>query len=116
MRERIADRIDIDIEHSKVEDVQGLIEPTVARERARVEREAIEQLEERVGRGERVAVGLEDVRKALFDKRVERVLYDEGFDVPADVVAGTFEQAASMTSIAGDALDRHGRIAALLRF
>ena len=116
LRERIAERFDIDVEHSAIDEIQELIEPIVARERARLEREAIEQLEERIGRGERVAVGLEDVRKALFDKRVDRVLYDEGFDVPADVVAATFEQAASMTSIAGDALDRHGRIAALLRF
>ena len=116
IRDRVVDRFDVDVELAKPDEIQERIEPIVARERARLEGELTGELEARIGRGERVAVGLEDVRKALFDKRVERVLHDEGFEVPADVVASALEQAATVTSISGDALDRHGRIAALLRF
>ena len=79
LRERIAGRVQLDVENSSVEDVRA----AVAREReafeTRREREALDRLAEGVGRGARGAAGLSQVLSALNEARVEALLIAGGF-------------------------------------
>jgi peptide chain release factor subunit 1 len=79
LRERIAGRLQLDVENSSTEEVRA----AVAREReafeTRREREALDRLTEGVGRGARGAGGLSEVLAALNEARVDSLLIAGGF-------------------------------------
>src|SRR3954470_23295762 len=80
LRERVAGRIDIDVEHTGVDEVQHAAEETIATYERKLEKEALDRLEEARGTGGRGAIGLEDTLTALNEQRVEVLLLQDNFD------------------------------------
>jgi peptide chain release factor subunit 1 len=82
LRERLAGRIDIDVENSSVEDVRKVAaEKISAAARAR-EDQALGRLAELFGSNGRAASGLRDVLSAVHEQRIEVLLVDRGFTAP----------------------------------
>jgi len=73
LRERLAGRIEVDVEHSKADQVLEAARPLIEKLEHRRELEALEKL------GERGARGLEDVLPPLNERRVEVLIVDEQF-------------------------------------
>ena len=80
LSERVAGRIDVDVEHTNVDDVQHAAEETIASYERKLEREALDRLEEARGKGGRGASGLDDTLTALNEQRVEILLLQDNFD------------------------------------
>ena len=80
LSERLAGRIDVDVEHSSVDDVQRAAEETIAAYERGREQEALDRLEQGLAKGGRAASGLEDTLEALNEQRVEILLLEENFD------------------------------------
>jgi peptide chain release factor subunit 1 len=146
LTERVAGRVEVDVEHSTPEQVLQAARPCFEEVQHRREEEAMSRLEE----GSRAVAGLDDVLGALNERRVEVLLGSERFAAPAALcpacgwVAGAGERACpadgtelepldDVTEAAielalqqsaevlpvqyeTDALEAHGGIAALLRF
>ena len=144
LQERLAGRIEVDVEHSNPDEVLEAARPLLEElERAR-ELEALERL------GERGVAGVEDVLPPLHERRVEILLLDEQFGgvpgvqclvcgwlgldgdrCPADgselirlddlteaMIELSVQQAAELLPVRHErgALEAHGGAAALLRF
>ena len=75
LAERLAGRIDVDVDHSSPEQVLAAARPRF--EEAEREREAAAL--ERLGDGGRAAIGLDETLRALNERRVEVLLLDEQF-------------------------------------
>jgi peptide chain release factor subunit 1 len=75
LAERLAGRIDVDVEHSSAEEVLEAVQPRF--EELEEEREA--EVFERLGEGGKAAIGLEEVLRALNERRVETLVVDERF-------------------------------------
>src|SRR5829696_7377019 len=73
IRERLAGRIEVDVEHSSADQVLEAARPLIEKLEHRRELEALEKL------GERGARGLEDVLPPLNERRVEVLIVDEQF-------------------------------------
>ena len=144
LRDRLAGRIDVDVEHSAPDQVLAAARPLIEELDRRREAEALERL------GERGAVGVPDVLPPLNERRVELLLLDEQFGgvpgvqcpecgwlglggerCPADgseltqlddlteaMIELSVQQAAELLAVRHerDALEAHGGAAALLRF
>jgi peptide chain release factor subunit 1 len=78
LAERLAGRIEVDVEHSTAEQVLEAVQPRF--EELEEEREA--DALERLGEAGRAAIGLEDVLRALNERRVETLVADEQFAAP----------------------------------
>jgi peptide subunit release factor 1 (eRF1) len=79
LRERIAGRVQLDVENAPLEDVRAAAGKAIADWTRRCEREALDRLIEGVGRGGRGAAGLADVLGALNESRVDTLLLAESF-------------------------------------
>lgn len=144
LRDRLAGRIDVDVEHSTPDQVLAAARPLIDELDRRREAEALERL------GERGAVGVPDMLPRLNERRVELLLLDEQFGgvpgvqcpecgwlgldgerCPADgseltqlddlteaMIELSVQQAAELLAVRHerDALEAHGGAAALLRF
>jgi peptide chain release factor subunit 1 len=144
LSERLAGRIEVDVEHSSPDQVLDAARPLIEKLEQQREREAIERL------GERGACGLEDVLPPLNERRVELLILDEQFGgvtgvqclecgwlgtdgdrCPADgselvqlddlteaMIELSVQQAADLLAVhhEREALERYGGAAALLRF
>ena len=75
LTERYAGRIEVDVEHSTPEQVHQAVQPRFDELEDERESEALERL----GEPERAAIGLEDVLRALNERRVETLVADERF-------------------------------------
>jgi len=85
LRERLAGRIDIDVENSSTEDVRRTAAERIeAAARERVEK-ALARLAEAFGANGRAASGLADVLTAVHEQRVEALLVDRGYEAPGVV-------------------------------
>jgi peptide chain release factor subunit 1 len=80
LKKRVAGRIDVDVEHTGVDEVQQAAEPAISAYERKLEKEALDRLEEARGTGGRAAIGLEDTLTALNEQRVEILLLQENFD------------------------------------
>jgi peptide chain release factor subunit 1 len=83
LRERLAGRLDIDVEHTSADDVRRAVAPRI--EQAAREREdaALARLSEAFGGGPgRAASGLPEVVAAVHEQRVEILLVEAGFAAP----------------------------------
>jgi peptide chain release factor subunit 1 len=80
LKARVAGRIDVDVEHTGVDEVQQAAEPAISAYERKLEKEALDRLEEARGTGGRAAIGLEDTLTALNEQRVEILLLQENFD------------------------------------
>jgi peptide chain release factor subunit 1 len=144
LSERLAGRIEVDVERSKPDQVLDAARPLIEKLEQQREREALERL------GERGACGLEDVLPPLNERRVELLILDEQFGgvtgvqclecgwlgtdgdrCPADgselvqledlteaMIELSVQQAADLLAVhhEREALERYGGAAALLRF
>jgi peptide chain release factor subunit 1 len=75
LAERLAGRIEVDVEHSTPEQVLEAVQPRF--EELEDEREA--EALERLGEAGRAAIGLDEVLRALNERRVETLVIDERF-------------------------------------
>jgi peptide chain release factor subunit 1 len=80
VRERLAGRIDIDVENSSPDDVATCAREKIEAHTQKVEREALDRLQEGVAKGGRGVAGLEPTLAALNERRVETLLLIEGFN------------------------------------
>ena len=144
LQERLAGRIEVDVEHSNADQVLDAARPLIEKLEHQREREVLEKL------GERGACGLDDVLPALYERRVELLILDEQFGgvtgvqclecgwlglegerCPADgsevvklddlteaMIELAVQQSAELLPVRHErgALEGHGGAAALLRF
>jgi hypothetical protein len=144
LQDRLAGRIDVDVEHSNADQVLSSARPLIEELDRRRERDSLERL------GERGVTGLDDVLAPLNERRVEVLLLDEQFGgvtgvqclecgwlgldadrCPADgsevarlddlteaMIELSVQQAAELLPVRHEraALEGHGGAAALLRF
>ena len=144
LQERLAGRIEVDVEHSSPDEVLTSARPLIEQMDQKRESEALERL------GERGATGVADVLPALNERRVEVLILDEQFGgvpgvqchecgwlgldadrCPADgsevaeledlteaMIELSVQQAAELLAVGHEreALEGHGGAAALLRF
>lgn len=82
LRDRVAGHVEVDVEHSGVDDVHRAATPLIEDDDRQREREALDTLEQGVGRGGRGAAGLDEVLAVVNERRVETLLIDEGFSAP----------------------------------
>lgn len=80
LRERLAGRIDVDVENSSPDDVLAAAAPILAQRESERERAALDRLEEGLAVAGRAAAGLDDVLGVLTERRVGCLLVGEGFD------------------------------------
>jgi peptide chain release factor subunit 1 len=144
LSERLAGRIEVDVEHSNADQVLDAARPLIEKLEREREQEALERL------GERGACGIEDVLPPLNERRVEVLILDEQFggvtgvqcldcgwlglegdSCPADgsetvqledlteaMIELSVQQSADLLAVhhEREALERYGGAAALLRF
>jgi peptide chain release factor subunit 1 len=79
LRERLAGRVEIDVENATPDQVRNAAAPTIERIDAERTREALSRLREGLSTGGRAAAGLDDVLGALNERRVEALLLRDGF-------------------------------------
>jgi peptide chain release factor subunit 1 len=82
LRERLAGRISVPIEHSSAEDVRKAAAEAVEERVRRREREALDRLTQGVGSGGRGVAGLQSTLDALNESRVEILLLAPGYAAP----------------------------------
>jgi peptide subunit release factor 1 (eRF1) len=80
VKERVAGRFDVDVEHTGVDDVQHAATPTITAYERKLEKEALDRLSQGVGTNGRAAAGLDDTLGALNEQRVAVLLLQENFD------------------------------------
>jgi peptide subunit release factor 1 (eRF1) len=119
LRARLAGRLGIDVENSNAGAVQSAAAEVVERHVARVEREALDRMQQGIGRGDRGVSGPDAVMEALEQQRVEILLLAEDFDAPEldDALEKAITQSAEVIVVRHhDDLVMHGGIGAVLRF
>ena len=119
LRARLAGRLGVDVENSSAGEVQAAAAEVVDRHVAAVEREALDRMQQGIGRGDRGVARLEPVLEALRQQRVEILLLAEDFDAEAldDTLELAIKQSAQVIVVRHhDDLALHGGIGAVLRF
>lgn len=122
-REKLAGRFDVEVPDAIPDDIRAAVLPCLEEDERRHEREVLDRLAERLGRGERAAAGVDEVLAMLEQARVETLLYDEAAQRPdAEVLERAIEDAVAQSAEIlplrhhRGALEPHGQIAAVLRF
>jgi peptide chain release factor subunit 1 len=117
LRERLAGRIDIDVEHSSAEDVRRCARERIEEATRAKQDAALARLAEAFGGGPgSAASGPQDVGLALEEQRVEILLVDAGFE-PEGAIERALAQSADVYVLRDrPELASHGHIAAVLRF
>ena len=82
LRDRLAGRIDIDVENSSIEDVRRTAAERISAAAREREDTALRRLAELFGTNGRAASGLTDVLAAVHEQRVEVLLVDRGYTAP----------------------------------
>lgn len=86
LRDRVAGSFDVDVENASPEQVRLAAAPAMEDEDRRRERQALDKLAGGLDAPSgRAAAGLDDVLFALYERRVETLLFDEGFGAPGVV-------------------------------
>jgi peptide chain release factor subunit 1 len=117
LRERLAGRMDIDVEHSSAEDVRRCARASIDEASRAKQDAALARLAEEFGGGTgRAASGPEQVALALEEQRVEILLVDASFE-PEGALERALAQSADVYVLRDrPELASHGHIAAVLRF
>ena len=119
LRARLAGRLGIDVENSSAGEVQAAAAEVVERHVAAVEREALDRMQQGIGRGDRGVSRPQAVMEALRQQRVAILLLAEDFDAPEldDALELAIKQSAQVIVVRHhDDLAMHGGIGAVLRF
>jgi peptide chain release factor subunit 1 len=82
LQERLAGRIEVDVENSSPDDVHAAALPKIVDHELARERQALDRLREGVSTGGRGVAGLENVLEALNERRVEILLLEPGAEAP----------------------------------
>jgi stalled ribosome rescue protein Dom34 len=121
-RAQIAGHIEVEVPTVVADEVRRAATPVFEEDEVRYEHELLARLAARLARGEGAVAGIDDVRDALVQRRVETLLYD-GRRVPSEsalesAIEEAVVQSAAILPVrnAPDALSQHGHIAAILRF
>src|SRR4051794_14935627 len=80
LKDRIAGRIEVDVEHTTADDVGHAAEATIAGYERKLEKEMLDRVVQAIGAGGRGASGLEETLGALNEQRVEVLLLQDNFD------------------------------------
>jgi hypothetical protein len=119
VRDRVAGEIDLpNVDSATADQVARAAAEVVERRRDERVGEALGRLREGLGRGARAAAGVDDVRDALEQRRVEILLYEPGRDI-GDAVEAAVLQDADVLVVDPDRhpdLGPHGGVGAVLRF
>jgi peptide subunit release factor 1 (eRF1) len=121
-RAKIAGQIDAEVPTVVADDVRRAALAVFEEDEARHEHELLERLAARLATGQGAAVGLDHVRDALVQRRVETLLYDERQAPPESALESAIKEAVVQSAgvlpvrHTPDALDQRGHIAAVLRF
>ena len=111
LRERLAGRLDIDVEHTSADDVRRAAQPSIEQAARAREDEALARMAEAFGAASgRAASGLPAVLAAVHEQRVETLLVEAGFAAPGVVCPtcdwlGTEEAACPADGSATERLD-----------
>jgi peptide subunit release factor 1 (eRF1) len=122
-RDKLAGRFEVEVPYARPDEVRQAAIPCFEEDERRHEREQLDRLSERLGRGTRAVAGIDDIRLPLEMAAVEVLLYDERWTPPdpallESAIEQAVEQSAEVLPLRHhpDALAQHGHIAALLRF
>jgi len=88
LKQRLAGRVDIEVEYSKPEDVLAAVAAVMEEDDRRREREVLDALEAGASTGGRGTAGLEETLAALNEFRVETLVYEQGFSAPGVLCKG----------------------------
>jgi peptide subunit release factor 1 (eRF1) len=77
VRDRLVGFLKLDVENSTLEDVRAEAANAIEDHQRAILGERLEELRARLGRGERAAAGADDVLRALYERRVGTLLYDQ---------------------------------------
>ena len=80
LKERLAGRVEIDVEHSGVDEVQAAAQECIAVHERRLEKEMLDRVVQGAEAGGRGAAGLEETLNVLNEQRVEVLLLQDNFD------------------------------------
>jgi peptide chain release factor subunit 1 len=119
LQRRLAGRLGIDVENSTSADVQAAAGQVVERHVAQAERDALDRMQQGIGRGDRGVSRPDAVMEALKQARVEILLLAADFDAPEldDALELAIRQSAQVIVVRHhDDLVMHGGIGAVLRF
>jgi peptide chain release factor subunit 1 len=121
VRERLAGEVRLDISSATPDEVRRAAAKVLEERRERHVGELLARLREGLGRGERAAAGLEDVRSALEQRRVEALIYEATRELPRldDLVDAAVLQDAEVLTVdpaEHPELGPHEGIGAVLRF
>ena len=113
LTERLRGRIEVDVEHSSLEEVLEALRPMMDEVDEAHEREVLDRLAQELGRGGLAVATRPDVTRALTEHRVGVLILNE-LDGADDLVTAAREQAADVLVLRKARLDETP--AALLRF
>lgn len=82
LKERLAGRIELDVEHVSTGDVLREATPFIEEDERRREREALDRLSEALARAGKASSGLDNVLRAVNERRVETLMLVPGFGAP----------------------------------
>ena len=117
LRRRLAGHVEADVEQISVDEVAARIRPLLEERERDHEARALERLRTGWGRGERAAAGIEAVREALAQARVEILLFEPGRPELDDLMEQTLQQGGEVLPVRHHPdLGPHGGVAAVLRF
>jgi len=117
LRERLAGKLDIDVEHSSDEDVRRCARAHIEEATRAKQDAALARLAEEFGaRTGRAASSLDAVQLALEEQRVAILLVDAGFEAEGAIEKALAQSADVYVLRDRPELASHGHIAAVLRF
>ena len=122
VRDRLGGEIDVDVSSASVDDIGREAGAVVATLHERKVTEALARLCEGLGRGSRAAGGLDDVQRALDERRVEILLYERGraeekaIEDAAEAAVLQDAEVLALDAAEHPDLGPHGGIGAVLRF
>ncbi|MFN8164059.1 MAG: Vms1/Ankzf1 family peptidyl-tRNA hydrolase [Solirubrobacterales bacterium] len=118
LRRRLAGHLPIDVDSATPESVLEHLQPLIRDDREQTEHAALEQLGGGLGTGDEAVAGLDEVRRALEDRRVATLLVsDVGLNEQIESAIGAaLDQSAEIIVFENETLEPFGGIGALLRY
>ena len=107
LRERLAGQIDVDVERATAQEVLARSKDLMRETARRAEQSDLDRLDEGVGAGGRAAAGLDDVLGELAERRIEKLLIEDGFRTPgaACTICGRLAASVGPCPIDGSSME-----------
>ncbi|MGH2838256.1 MAG: Vms1/Ankzf1 family peptidyl-tRNA hydrolase, partial [Thermoleophilaceae bacterium] len=113
IQQRLAGRVTIDVENTSQDEVLKAARPLIEEHEKKMERDALDRLQQGVGSGARGVAGLDDVLGVLNERRVETLLIEERFQMPGTACprcGSLFPENVADCPADGTATERYGDI------